>query len=130
MARSMLVVDDTPMMLDLLVDLFSDLGFEVHAAGTAADAHEQLQRDGLSVVVVDFGILGREGLPGFVEQCPVPVLVLSGDPTARTFAEEVADGFAVKGDDLGELIDKVEQLAAGGTEPDRPAADGDVPANG
>ncbi|MEW5688365.1 MAG: response regulator [Pseudomonadota bacterium] len=91
-ARRVLVADDEPLVLELIVTRLSIAGFEVRAAKDGAQALDRLTDFRPEALVLDinmpkldgFGVLSHMRVQGLSDK--VPTLVL----TARNAAEDVA----------------------------------------
>jgi DNA-binding response OmpR family regulator len=59
---SFLVIEDDPDTQVILHDYLATLGFEVHVAGTAAQAREQLAASTPSLVLIDVGLPDGDGV--------------------------------------------------------------------
>jgi len=62
MPHSVLVVDDDPIVLEVLVDLLEDLGCDVISAANGNDALNHLrQKQQISVLITDINMPGMDG---------------------------------------------------------------------
>jgi CheY-like chemotaxis protein len=61
-ARKILVVDDEPIILDMLDDAFSKVGYSVFLATNADEAFGILKQESISLMFID---LGLETMSGF-----------------------------------------------------------------
>jgi len=61
-ARKILVVDDEPLILDMLGDAFSKVGYSVYLASSANEALGILQKESIPLMFID---LGLESMNGF-----------------------------------------------------------------
>jgi CheY-like chemotaxis protein len=61
-ARKILVVDDEPIILDMLDDAFSKVGYSVFLATNADEAFEILKQESIPLMFID---LGLETMSGF-----------------------------------------------------------------
>ncbi|MHB0768798.1 response regulator [Bradyrhizobium sp. 5.13L] len=62
MNHTVLVVDDDPAVLDVLVDMLEDLGCEVVRAQSGADALDRLERNpDISILITDINMPGMDG---------------------------------------------------------------------
>ncbi|MGY1826212.1 MULTISPECIES: response regulator [unclassified Blastococcus] len=114
--QSVLVVEDTPEIRELVTTVLERAGFAVRAVGTGAEALEEVRRDQPDLIVLDLGLPDADG----TEVCrqiraetPCYVLML----TAR--AEEVdlliglavgADGYMAKPFSPRELVARVQAM--------------------
>jgi DNA-binding response OmpR family regulator len=104
-----LVVDDDPYVRDLLDDYLSEQGYEVLLAETAASAREVLDGEPPSVVLLDVGLPGEDGLSlarYIRERLDIGIVMVSGagETVDRIVGLEVgADDYVTKPFDLREL---------------------------
>lgn len=104
-----LVVDDDPGVRDLLGDYLSEQGYEVLSADTAASARALLDGDPPSVVLLDVGLPGEDGLSlaRYVrEHLDIGIVMISGagETIDRIVGLEVgADDYVAKPFDPREL---------------------------
>ncbi|MCK1358939.1 response regulator [Bradyrhizobium sp. 199] len=62
MSHTVLVVDDDPAVLDVIVDMLEELGCEVICAKGGADALERLrQNQDISILITDINMPGMDG---------------------------------------------------------------------
>lgn len=59
---SILVVDDEPVLRDLLTKILTREGFQVAAAGDGGEALEKMGREGYNVIISDIEMPGPNGL--------------------------------------------------------------------
>ncbi len=78
-ARKILVVDDEPIILDMLDDAFSKVGYSVYLATNADEAFEILKQESIPLMFID---LGLETMNGF-ELC---VNIRKNNPEAIIYA--------------------------------------------
>lgn len=106
---SVLVVDDDPDIRDLLDDYLSEQGYRVLSAGDANTARELLDRAVPSVVLLDVGLPGEDGLSlarAIRERFDIGIIMVSGagETLDRIVGLEVgADDYVAKPFDLREL---------------------------
>jgi DNA-binding response OmpR family regulator len=111
-----LVIDDDPVVRDLIEDYFSQQGFTVQAAANAADARDVLATGTPHVVFLDVGLPGEDGLSlarHIREQFDIPIIMVSGaaDPLDRIIGLEVgADDYVTKPFDPRELLARVKSV--------------------
>jgi len=90
---SILVVDDDPQILKLLLDGFTHHGFHVFTAGDGASALEIAKNDGCSVAIVDLympGLSGQETINRLKEIDPhIEVIVFTGNPSLESSIEAI-----------------------------------------
>jgi CheY-like chemotaxis protein len=74
---SMLLVDDEPGMLETLVDIFTDAGYDVTAVGDGDRALEEIMSGRYDVVLMDVRMPGRDGVSVLVDSgAPPPPVIL------------------------------------------------------
>lgn len=110
--RSVLVVDDTRVMLEMLLELLRG-SYSARGVATADEAYTAVAEEQFDVVIADYGVFGRDGLERLADTTDANVLVVSGNPDVRQEVEPYADGFATKGDDLDALTALIDELADG-----------------
>lgn len=110
--RSVLVVDDTQVMLDMFLELLRD-SYATRGVSSADDAYTAVAEERFDVVIADYGVFGTDGLGRLSGTTDANVLVVSGNPDVRSEVEPYAAGFATKGEDLGVLISLIDELSDG-----------------
>jgi two-component system, chemotaxis family, CheB/CheR fusion protein len=130
---SLLIIEDDPMLLDLLALLFQDEGHQVAAAGDGPQALALASTGRLrpDVIIADYnlpgGMNGVQAITGLREmlQREIPAVIMTGDISQHLAPTNCIQlNKPVKSDDLTSLIRRL--LAA----PGRAAAAGRVPAAG
>jgi DNA-binding response OmpR family regulator len=110
MPKSVLVVEDDPLMLDVLRRLLTGAGYEVELASSVTEAQRKVQRRPPSVAVVDVNLGDESGLDlvrvwRISERFPVLVLSGLGSPMDRVVGLELgADDYLVKPFEPRELV--------------------------
>ncbi|MCP3388242.1 response regulator [Bradyrhizobium sp. CCGB12] len=62
MSHTVLVVDDDPAVLDVIVGMLEDLGYQVISAQSGADALDRLgQNRDISILITDINMPGMDG---------------------------------------------------------------------
>jgi DNA-binding response OmpR family regulator len=108
-AICILVVDDDPDVRDLLEDYLSEQGYEVLSAESALNAREFLARRTPSIVLLDVGLPGEDGLSlarHIRERLDIGIIMISGagETIDRIVGLEVgADDYLAKPFDPREL---------------------------
>jgi diguanylate cyclase (GGDEF)-like protein len=94
--RRILVVDDEPQALGVLVDMLSTLGFDTGAATDSRGAIAALRHAHYDLVITDFFMPGMDGVELVREiktMIPdLPVLVITGHSSVQTAVESVRAG--------------------------------------
>ena len=117
--RRILAVDDDPDLLDALLMLFSQEGYEFLAARTGEDGYNKAVREKPDLIILDIMLPGRDGyqiarhLRGHAKTKNIPILFLSAKDTPHDIEKGLkvqADAYIAKPFDLNRLLDKVEQL--------------------
>lgn len=84
MAKKILVVDDDPVIVKYLVNVFEDNGYETCSAGTGTEAYEVLEREKPDLITLDLEMPEEWGTRFFrkftkqKEYKDLPVIVISG----------------------------------------------------
>ncbi|HUG98970.1 MAG TPA: response regulator [Gammaproteobacteria bacterium] len=111
--ETLLVVDDDPVVRELLRDYFDQQGYEVRMAASAAAARELLNDAAPQLVFLDVGMPGEDGLSlarHIREQFDIPIVMISGagEPLDRIVGLEIgADDYVTKPFDPRELLARV-----------------------
>jgi DNA-binding response OmpR family regulator len=111
--RSVLVVDDEPMVREVLSAYLSRDGFTVTVAGDGTTALQQIDADDPDLIVLDVMLPGADGLSilsALRERRDTPVILLSarGDESDRVLGLELgADDYVVKPFSPRELATRV-----------------------
>jgi len=110
-----LVVDDDPDLVQLISGMLEILGYPVMTAANGAEALDAVARDRPALVVLDsrMPILDGSGFAKAVKDrgWHVPILVITGAPDARGWAEEIgADGYLSKPFEITDLLAAVQRL--------------------
>jgi two-component system cell cycle sensor histidine kinase/response regulator CckA len=95
-ARTILLVDDDPLILELGREQLEHLGYRVETAAEAAQALEIFQRQGADLVILDYQLPGLDGYQLLQElralAAGVRVLVATGFLSNRNLARLQAGG--------------------------------------
>ncbi|MBM3299750.1 MAG: response regulator [Deltaproteobacteria bacterium] len=110
-------VEDEDSVRLLYKEVFEELGYQVIEASSGEEALRLLRSNRPDIIILDLkmpGMGGRAFLTKFQRlKMKIPVVIstaypfFKGDP-----ASEIADAFVVKSGDLGELVEKVQDLIA------------------
>lgn len=115
-SRQILVVDDDPLVREMVTDILEDSGFQVVAVGSAEEAGEILSGGNISLMVVDLGLPGMDGLSltrNIKASSDVGIIILSGrgDTMERIIGLEVgADDYLGKPFEPRELVARVRSI--------------------
>ena len=100
---AVLVIDDEPIVRDLMVEILREAGYETQAAGTAEAGLELIEEERIAIVVSDIhmpGLSGLELLQAVRSARPsLPVVLVTGAGTYGNLTEALsrgADGFVMK----------------------------------
>jgi putative nucleotidyltransferase with HDIG domain len=124
MSERILVVDDDPLILQLVTEVLGDAGFTVIVASNGREALDQIDRTRPDLVLLDLHIPGIDGwqVQAWLREFDpeTPVVFMTGGPHARAEAEaNHAAGYLVKPFDLDSLLQTVARFA---TPPEHSAA--------
>jgi DNA-binding response OmpR family regulator len=117
MARKVLLVDDEPVIRELLTDFLTREGYEVIVASNGARVVELALRENPRVIILDVNMPNVDG----IEACRrireeekirlTPVIMMTGRNSHKTAAHEAkADDFVDKPFDLVELLLRVQSI--------------------
>ena len=136
MARTVLVVEDEPKILEVVRDYLVDAGFSVTTAADGPSALTLARAVAPDLVVLDLGLPGLDGIDVARElhrRSPVPIIMLTarGDEVDRVLGLELgADDYLVKPFSPRELVARVRAVLRRSNAPaaddDRPVRVGDV----
>ena len=122
MSDKILVVDDDEEIRDVLRILLTGERFEVAEAGSGEEFLELLPRTEADVVFMDFSMPGIDGAEAteraLLVRPGLKIITLSmfGDESYYSrMVEAGAKGFLLKDSDIGEVLEAVETVAAGGS---------------
>jgi DNA-binding NtrC family response regulator len=106
-----LIADDEPLTLEIVVERLHEEGYEIEVATCGKEAIELAKKSSFKLVLTDLfmpGITGMEVLAYFVEHYPeTPVIVLTGFGTIETAVEAIKRGaydYLSKPANLDEII--------------------------
>jgi DNA-binding NtrC family response regulator len=116
----LLVVDDEPLVRDVLRELFEGEGYRVHVAAEAPEAETILKSEAIAVALVDLKLSHSDGI--HVLDCikkadpDVSVILMTGHPTLESVIEALQHGAAnyiIKPFRLHDLRSTVRQALGG-----------------
>jgi DNA-binding response OmpR family regulator len=114
--RSVLVVDDEPLVLQFVIDLLRSAGYEPIGAEDALAAAELLGSERPELVLLDVNMPGVDGLSllqRIRRSSDVPVILLTGRGDEQDRIDGLrsgADDYIVKPFSVGELLARVESV--------------------
>ena len=121
MTKTVLTVDDSRTMRDMLMLALKDAGYRVVQAEDGVHGLEVLQAESPDIVITDINMPRMDGF-GFIEgmradpanrSIPVLVLTTESDAAKKQRAREAgATGWIVKPFDPAKLVDAVRRVAA------------------
>ena len=121
MTKTILTIDDSRTMRDMLMFALSGAGYRVIQAVDGVDGLETLSAEGADIVITDINMPRMDGF-GFIEgmradpnhkATPVLVLTTESDAAKKQRAREAgATGWIVKPFDPVRLVDAVRRVAA------------------
>ena len=118
MAVRVLVVDDSPDLLDLLTELITSQGWECHEASNGIDALKLAQEINPSLVVSDIQMPGMNGLEllrsikADSQLRHIPVMIVSSSIHREEALASGCDAFLSKPFNLDELISTMRNLVS------------------
>jgi DNA-binding response OmpR family regulator len=110
-----LIVEDEAYLRDLYVDELRDAGFEVRAVSTGKEAIKYVMNQRPGLIVLDIMLPDISGLRVLEEikayDKTIPVILNSAYSVYRSdFLSWMADDYAVKSSEIGELVAKIKQF--------------------
>ncbi len=111
-----LVIDDDPSILNVVVDILTYEGYTVERATNGAEGLKLLEHLEPRLVLLDMRMPVLDGW-GFVRTLrqqgrSLPIVVMTAAQDAQRWAQEIAaDGYLAKPFELLDLLDVVEQMA-------------------
>ncbi|WGM31908.1 response regulator [Brevundimonas sp. NIBR11] len=121
MTKTILTIDDSRTMRDMLMMALVDAGYRVIQAVDGVDGLETLAAEGADVIITDINMPRMDGF-GVIEgvradpahrATPVLVLTTESDATKKQRARDAgATGWIVKPFDPAKLVDAVRRVAA------------------
>ena len=129
MAKTVLVVDDEPKIVDVVREYLEHAGFSVRTAGDGPAALERARALAPDLIVLDLGLPGLDGLDVArqlrrTSRVPVIILTARGDEVDRIIGLEIgADDYLVKPFSPRELVARVRAVLRRVDERDTAAGD-------
>jgi DNA-binding response OmpR family regulator len=120
MCKSVLIVDDTPVIREFLKEFFDDAGFDTDTAENGQDGLKMALKKNYSLILSDVHMPVMSGMDlvvGLRSSKPdIPIIMMDSLPSklARLAAESGAQGCLSKPFDLDELRTMVERLIGTG----------------
>jgi CheY-like chemotaxis protein len=76
-----LVVEDDPLVRDVICEMLKEIGFRVSEAGNGAEAHPILDSGSVDMLITDQMMIGEPGqrLADHAQSLGIPALLISGD---------------------------------------------------
>jgi DNA-binding response OmpR family regulator len=122
--RSVLVVEDEPVMRDVIIGALSDAGFGPIGVADLTDARAALTGDSPALIVLDLSLSGDFGADLLAElaarEDPPCVLVCSAFPLAEMVAARFNVEVLRKPFDIDELVFAASRAVADGRRPSTP----------
>jgi two-component system OmpR family response regulator len=126
-----LIVDDDPVLRELVGDHLTRYGLQARLADSAAAMQRELQRGGIDILLLDLMLPDGDGIELCRElrrssRMPVIMLTAQGDPISRVLGLEMgADDYVAKPFEPRELLARIHALirrSTGALAPGAPAA--------
>lgn len=96
MSRSLLIVDDDPLVLETLQDILAEEGYDIHAVGRGLDALDVAQQINFDAALVDIRLPDLDGLTVLGRLLQVdarlPVILLTGQATVDSTIHALNEG--------------------------------------
>ncbi|HXQ12844.1 MAG TPA: response regulator [Caulobacteraceae bacterium] len=118
--KTILTVDDSRTMRDMLRLALAEAGYRVVQAIDGIDGLERLDAEGADVIITDINMPNLDGL-GFIERVrgdlrhratPILVLTTESEPEVKDRARKAgATGWIVKPFNPGKLVDAIRRVA-------------------
>jgi len=110
-AKTILVVEDTVRLREILRDLLKQDGFEVRECGDSQEALDAAEECDFHAAIVDYrmpGLSGADVTRRLRPRFPAAIIIgVSFDDRGNDFLEAGADGFLMKPYEYDELLDFV-----------------------
>ena len=119
-AQRVLVVDDDPVVREMLCEYLRQIGYEISVAGTAFEALGVMRAERPDAVLLDLNMPGPVGGAAVVDQIAihVPVVILTGSGDAEIAVRTLHAGafdFLMKPVDLKRLGERIKSAIADGS---------------
>jgi len=116
-----LVVDDDRNLLDLLVDTLGGIGYHADGVSDGVEALERLKAEKYDLMISDIKMPGLDGL-GLLKRVRryyprMPVLLITGYPSAEVIGRASADGFLAKPFRISHIEQLIKNSLEGRKEP-------------
>lgn len=113
--RKIVIADDNRELCDLIIKLLSETGCEVDAVYNGYELLHYLENNNPDVIILDLMMPEKDGLSiinTLKQVAPYSRLIIftGYQEYKKTIYARIADKFLVKGTDMNELIDAVEEL--------------------
>ncbi len=110
--RHILVVEDDPDLLTLLVEVLQEQGYRVSAASRRTTARAALRRGRIDLIVADSVLRGGNGddIAAAAGRQGVPIIVMSGEPDRITALRTGTTPFLEKPFHAAALVELVAKL--------------------
>ena len=120
MAETVLIVDDQPVMLDMLKECLQSMGYETCVASNANEGLRRLYERRPDLVITDLWMPGMDGFEFsriIRYTCDVPIMMLTalGQAEDETYDLSLIDDYLEKPVTIEELEDRIRVLLHGKT---------------
>jgi two-component system OmpR family response regulator len=107
-----LVVDDDPLVCEVMRDMLKEIGYQVSLASNGAEARPLLSSEGIHLLITDQLMLGERGqhLADYAQSLGIPALLISGDADSIEELEAGQHAFLRKPFRLSELEEKIDKV--------------------
>ena len=116
MTKKFLVVDDDPVVSDLLFEFLTKSGFQVVSAGSAEEAEKILNHEEIDIVLADIKLPGIDGIEftkGIKKKHNLDVIVMTGYSSEYSYEDAIKNGASdllFKPIKLNELILRINRV--------------------
>ncbi len=116
--RTILIIDDTPGILEAMRDVLSIEGYSVWVAEDEDEAHKLIEREknAPDLILLDVLLSGQDGrilaqhFKKHTKTQHVPIIMMSAHPdVSKTIADTGAEDFISKPFDITDLLTKIEK---------------------